>query len=118
MDGTEYEGEERVIEIKSFLKSLPDKIKLYRILVLNDIGEINLDEPGSHYTLNPKQLEESYNILTGHGTEYFMLTVLADRELVDIDETIVNNILYPNEEEITLKHKGKGSKVVKIKKIR
>ena len=47
-----------------------------------------------------------------------MLTVLADRELVDIDETIVNNILYPNEEEITLKHKGKGSKVTKIKKIR
>lgn len=118
MGGTEYEGEERAIEIKNFLKSLPDKIKLYRILVLSSIDEINLDKPGSNYSLNSRQLEESYNILTGYGTEYFMLTVLADRELVDIDETIVNNILYPNEEEITLKHKGKGPKVVKIKKIR
>ena len=32
-------------------------------------------------------------------------------------ETLNNNILYPNEEEITLKNKGKGATYLDIEKI-
>jgi hypothetical protein len=32
-------------------------------------------------------------------------------------ETLENNILYPNENEITLKNKGKGVDIISIKKI-
>jgi len=111
------EAVERVLEIKNHLKGLPNKVKLYRIVVVDGVEEIDLIEPGSHYTLSREQLIGSYNILTGVGMEYYLLTVLADRELIDVDSTIINNILYPNEEEITLKNKGKGSKVVKIERV-
>lgn len=38
--------------------------------------------------------------------------------MVDFVDTISNNILYPNENEITLKNKGKGIKIISIKKLK
>jgi hypothetical protein len=37
--------------------------------------------------------------------------------MVDVMETLENNILYPNEKEITLKNKGKGVEIISTKKI-
>jgi hypothetical protein len=34
-----------------------------------------------------------------------------------VSETIENNILYPNEREITVKNKGKNVKIVRIEEI-
>jgi hypothetical protein len=34
--------------------------------------------------------------------------------MIDYYESIKNNILYPNEEEITLKNKGFGAEIIKI----
>jgi len=37
--------------------------------------------------------------------------------MVDIMATLENNILYPNENEVTLKNKGKGVDIISIRKI-
>jgi hypothetical protein len=55
--------------------------------------------------------------LTGTGEKYYLVSVLSPKKLIDINQTIINNILYPNEQEITLKKKGKGVKIVSIKEI-
>jgi flagellar motility protein MotE (MotC chaperone) len=40
------------------------------------------------------------------------------KKLIDTKETILNRILYPNEQEITLKNKGRGVEVVSIRKVK
>ena len=42
---------------------------------------------------------------------------MSPKNLVDVNETIANRILYPNEQEITLKNKGRGVEVISVKKI-
>ena len=49
--------------------------------------------------------------------ETVLVTVRADKKQIDIVETLSNNILYPNEMEITLKDKGTGVTIIDIEKI-
>jgi hypothetical protein len=46
------------------------------------------------------------------------MVVSADKKLIDINSTIHNNILYPNENEVTLKNRGKGVEILSIKKVK
>jgi hypothetical protein len=46
------------------------------------------------------------------------MTVRANKELIDVNSTIHNNILYPNENEVTLKNRGKGVEILSIKKLK
>ena len=52
-----------------------------------------------------------------YGDKLFLVSVKAKNDMVDINQTLSNNILYPNEKEITLKDKGKGVKILSIKEI-
>ena len=49
--------------------------------------------------------------------KYYLITAKIPKKEVDLEETIKNNILYPNEMEITVKNKGKNVKIVKIEEI-
>jgi hypothetical protein len=60
----------------------------------------------------------SHSYLTGYGDKYFIMTVIANKELIDVNSTIHNNILYPNENEVTLKNRGKGVEILSIKKLK
>jgi len=99
--------------------SLPNIITLYRILELDspdDIKNINKIEPGSHYSMDKNNLIKTRNFRK--GKYYVILTVKADKKLIDIKKTLKNNIEYPMEKEITLKNKGKGTKVISIEPIK
>jgi hypothetical protein len=43
--------------------------------------------------------------------------VSAEKLMVDVMETLSNNILYPHEEEITLKNKGVGVKIINVEEL-
>ena len=112
------EAEERLDDLIYYIKNLPDPVKLYRILMVEDKENIDTDELGSHYSTNKRDLLSSHSYLTGTGEKYYLVSVLSPKKLIDINQTIINNILYPNEQEITLKKKGKGVKIVSVIEIK
>ena len=117
MDFTLDEAKDEVKYLHQWFKSLPDELKLYRIILTDDKKDIDFKQPGSHYSTRKKDLMDSHYFATGVGNKTFILTVLADKSLVDKEETFHNRVLYPNENEITLKNKGKGVKIISIKEL-
>ena len=103
-----------------YYDELPNELTLYRIIFADSADEIDTQYPGSHYSLNEKNLIEShYGSLrdSSYGDESFIIKVKCQKQLIDYFESIKNNILYPNEEEITLKNKGFGVEVVDMMSI-
>lgn len=118
MDYDEEEAKEVLNDIIDSVKNLPEEIKLFRIIHVDDKEDINTEQLGSHYSTNKKDLLNSHSFADGVGDQSFLITVLAPKKLVDVGETVYNNVLYPHENEVTLKNKGKGVKIVSIKKIK
>ncbi len=98
------------------LNKYPGEISLFRILCVDDEKNINLKVPGSHYSMDMKNLINNYNFLK--NKRYFLITVLAPVELIDVDQTVENNLYYPNEKEITLINKGLGAEVISVKELK
>ena len=117
MDFSQKEAEIEVEYYLKWAKNLPKTQKGYRILVVNSKKDINLDEIGSHFSKNRVELLSNHSFCTGCGEKYFLITAEIPKNEVDIVETIKNNILYPNEMEITVKNKGKNVKILKIQEI-
>jgi len=117
MDFTQKEAENELEYYLKWAKNLPKTQKGYRILVVNDKKDINLDKIGSHFSKNRTGLLSNHSFCTGCGEKYFLITAEIPKNEVDIEETIKNNILYPNEHEISVKNKGKNVKIVKIQEI-
>ena len=99
------------------VKNLPKTLTGYRILVVDDEKDINLDEIGSHFSENKVELLSNHSFCTGCGEKYYLITAKIPKNEVDLQETLRNNILYPNEHEISVKNKGKNVKIVKIEEI-
>jgi hypothetical protein len=113
-------GKDAKLEIKrlkDFYKNLQPEITLYRIVMVDDKKDIDYEHPGTHYSTSKKDLTDNYSFTTGSGKNAYMMTVKASKKQIDIPESISNNILYPNEQEITLKNQGKGVKIIKVTKI-
>lgn len=121
----DYDKESAIEDLKdlvSYLNNLKSPLTLYRIICSDSEEEINLSKVGSHYSLNKK------NLITNHyrrgsvagdcrGEKVFLLTVSADKSIINVMETLSNNILYPHEEEITLKGEGYGVNVIKVEEL-
>ncbi len=114
----EESAEDELEYLIDYLYELPDLIDLYRIISVDNKKDIDIKKPGSHYSTSKKDLLKSYSFCTGCGDEIYLLTVESPKELIDISQTLANRILYPNEQEITLKNKGSGVNTVSIKKIK
>lgn len=117
MDFTLEDAKDEVKYLHKWFRSLPDELKLYRVILADDKKDIDFKQPGSHYSTNRRNLMDSHYFATGVGNKTFLLTVLVDKSLVDEEETLHNRVLYPNENEITLKNKGKGVKIISIKEL-
>ena len=105
---------ERHIE---WFKSLPNEMTLYRIIHADDESEIDLKQPVTHYSDNKRELINNHTHAAGYGEFKYLITVKAKKSLFDAQETISNNILYPNEMEISLRNKGKGVKIISVDKL-
>jgi len=114
----DFDGaKEEVKYLNSWFKSLPDELKLYRVILADNKEDIDLERPGSHYGMDRKQLIDSHYFATGVGNKTFLITVIANKKMIDKKQTLINRGLYPNENEITLKNKGKGVKIFSIKEL-
>ena len=101
-----------------WLNGLPDTITLYRLLYLTEEEKINKEELGDHYSDNKKELLYNHHnkgsIYGDYGENAILLTVKVNKDQIDILNTLHNNIMYPHEQEITLKDKGKGTTLIDI----
>ena len=117
MDYSEDDAKQEVKELESWFDSLPEEIKLYRIVLADDKKDVDLEKPGSHYGTNRKELVGSHQFATGVGNKTFLLSVIANKSQIDKEETLNNRALYPHENEITLKNKGKGVKIINFQEL-
>jgi len=101
-----------------WLNGLPETIILYRLLYLHVEDEINKEELGDHYSNDKKELLYNHHnkgsIYSDYGENAILLTVKIKKDQIDIFNTLHNNIMYPHEQEITLKDKGKGSQLIDV----
>ena len=107
-------------DITDFYDNLPETIILYRIVFAGTKDEIDTQYPGSHFAMDKKDLLDShYTSLrdSSYGDNCYVIKVKAQKQLIDNYESIKNNILYPNEQEITLKNKGFGVDVIEIMQV-
>jgi hypothetical protein len=114
MDYSQEDAEYELDNLIEWYKSLPNPLELYRVIFVNSELEINVRQPGSHYSLSKEDLLASHTYTSGYGNLKYLVTVSANKSLVDVQETLSNNILYPNEKEVTLKNRGKGSKIISL----
>ena len=117
--GSAFESEElaskHLDSLISKIESLPQSVKLYRVIFVDDLNQIDRINIGNHYVLKMRDLEQSHQQIShvGGGKPY-LLTVKADKSLIDVPNTLINNMKYPHENEITLKNKGNGAKIIKV----
>jgi hypothetical protein len=107
-------------DITDFYDNLPETLTLYRVVFAGSKDEIDTQYPGSHYATNKNDLLDShYTSLrdSSYGDNCYVIKVKAQKQLIDSYESIKNNILYPNEQEITLKNKGFGVDVIEIMQV-
>jgi hypothetical protein len=121
-DAIEYLNELLTNEYPHGLKNIPNKVKIYRILFLENKDEFNKNEFGCHYFTDTTLLWDSDFILRIGGEEYdwdiqhpYVFELLIDRNEIDFSHTISNNLLYPNEFEITTKTKNPNIEILNIK---
>jgi len=98
-----------------FIDNLPSQFNLYRIIFVNNEKEIDRKHIGSHYVFNKNELTNTHQNIThvGKGSG-FMLTVRVNKNNIDVDSTLLNQMKYPHENEVTMKNKGLGGNIIKI----
>jgi hypothetical protein len=115
-----------IYDLKSLLEwlnGLPDTIILYRLIYVDEERDIDKEDLGTHYSHIKKDLLHNHHSKgsiysnSEMGENALLLTVKIKKDQIDIFNTLHNNILYPHEQEITLKNKGKGSELMDVSPI-
>jgi len=104
-------------------RSLPDPVKLYRVIGVVDKHAINDKELGFHWTYDPEILDDDFlhSIAFGESAwldwdgdgdppEIVPYVVVANvpHSKINIPATIAANLEFPKEKEIQLKDNGRG----------
>ena len=100
-------------------RSLGDVVRLYRVVGVTSMDEIKVNEPGEHYVLDEFQIhEESIGMYDWEdGLRAYIMEVDCPIGEIDVIRTLVQNMSFPNEWEISVKNKGNGVKVVNIREM-
>jgi hypothetical protein len=64
--------------------------------------------------MNKQELIDSRSFC---DSNMFLVTVMVNKSDIDVNMTLATRIVYPNENEITVKDKGKNVKIVSTEKI-
>jgi hypothetical protein len=95
------------------LRNIPDKVTLYRLLALNDVKDIDVDDFGTHYVADKNLIDSDFINTIGledvvgmldmdyENTKLYIVTVELDKNQIDFIHTIHNRLLYPTENEFT-----------------
>ena len=113
-DYNEEDANNEIDDILSWMEGLPKKMTLYRIIRADSEDDIDTENPGNHYSMDRKNLIANQDFSHGVGDRVFLLKVSVDKRYINKEDTLKNNIMYPNEKEVTLSKGGLGAKVVDI----
>lgn len=115
-----YDEEEAFEDFKEkidFYKSMPDPVKLFRVVGVKNKKMIKTDSLGEHWT--PYEWNLDGDMLMSIGYELwdedvkpFVIEAMVPLSEIDVMQTIVQNLNFPNEYEINLKNKGNGAKMI------
>jgi hypothetical protein len=98
---------------------IPDEIELMKIVYLKSERELDKDDLNVHYFANPEDTENIKSILnrTENEDEPYLITVRTNKQNIDFEATLRNNLLYQFEYETTLKPKS-DVKIIKIERLK
>ncbi len=106
-----------------FYKKLPNPSIMYRAVGVKNKKIIDTDNIGEHVT--PYKWAIDGDMLLMIGSENwdndvipYIMELSVPLSEIDIIQTIIQNLSFPNEHEINLKNKGKGVKFVKAYKLK
>lgn len=119
-DAYDFDDEEAFEDLSAKIKdwaSLPNPVKLYRVVGVEDAKMIRTDDLGRHWTQYDWNLDG--DLLGSIGVDDwdddvipYVVEAYVDVSEIDVLQTIVQNLHYPNEHEITLKNNGKNAKFI------
>jgi hypothetical protein len=119
--GLDYDDAKQELgDLINFMNSLPKEIYLYRIIQLDGLNTLDTKKLGIHYSYDKKNLIDSHyikNFSYSNKKQTVIVTVKVSKKQIDIIETLSNNILYPNEKEITLIDEGHGVTIIDVEEL-
>mgnify|MGYP007071669585 CR=1 FL=1 len=124
-----YEGFTTENDAKEFLEShieyymkYPDPVTLYRVIGVKNKKAIRDKEPGEHY-VDDKMLIDDHLLMSigafenwADDVKPYIMEVQVPLNQIDVLQTLIQNLSFPNENEINLKNKGRGAKFIKATK--
>lgn len=84
---------------------IPDEIELMKIIYLKSEQDLDKEKLNVHYFANSEDIENIRSQLNGagHEGEPYLITVQTNKQNIDVEQTLRNNLLYQFEYETTLK---------------
>jgi len=103
-------------------KNFSDPVTLYRVIGVEDEKAIRTDDLGEHWTQYEWNLGGDMLLSIGYelwDEDIIPYVIKAEVSLdqIDIKQTIIQNLSFPNEHEINLKNKGKNIKFIEVYKL-
>jgi hypothetical protein len=118
--------DEAFVELKEridFYKQLSNPAIMYRVVGVKDKKLIKVDNIGEHVT--PYKWAIDGDMLLMIGSENweddvipYVMELSVPLSEIDIIQTVIQNLSFPNEHEINLKNKGNGVKFIKAYKLK
>ncbi len=98
---------------------IPDEIELMKIVYLKSDKDMDKEKLSVHYFANPEDIENIRSQLNGadYKGEPYLLTIKTNKQNIDVEQTLRNNLLYQFEYETTLKPKS-DVKMIKIERLK
>ena len=124
-----YEGyndsEEAIAELTDKIheyQNYSDPVKLYRIVGVTNKKMIRTKDMGEHFTPYKWNLDGDMLNSIGHdnwdsNTTPYVIEAAVPLSEIDVLQTLIQNLSFPNEHEINLKNKGIGAKIIKTYKL-
>jgi prenyltransferase beta subunit len=93
-----------LLYLQKFLKT-NNILKLYRVLSVENINDINTNKLGNHYTLSLSNLDDVtlFDIGINKNNKLYSVEIISPIDNIDFQETIEANVNYPFEQEVFLK---------------
>jgi hypothetical protein len=97
-------------------KKLPDPVTLYRAVVVRSDNEPDTRTPGEHWTQYKWNLDGDMLLSIGadetEDEQIYVLVASVPHSEINIQQTIIQNLMYPTEHEINVKDKGRNVRIM------
>jgi hypothetical protein len=103
-------------------KKFSDPVTLYRIVGVKNKKMIRTSDMGEHFTPYEWNLDGDMLNSIGHenwdnDTIPYVIVASVPLSAINVWQTIIQNLAFPNEHEINLNNNGQGAKIIKSYKL-